>query len=47
MRTTFGSWKNRYYAKKDCPWACRIIKVDGGYVCFESEENYMIWKNQK
>lgn len=36
----------REEAKKECPWACKIIKVVGGYMCFESWADVEIWKNQ-
>jgi hypothetical protein len=34
-------------AKKQCPWASKIVKVDGGYMCFESLQDYETWRNQK
>lgn len=37
----------RYEAKKAAPWAEKIVKVCGGYMAFESLEDYRIWKNQK
>ena len=39
--------KSRYMAKKECPWATIVVKVYGGYICFESITDYEIWKNQK
>lgn len=24
-----------------------IVKVFGGYMCFESDNDYRVWKNQK
>lgn len=29
------------------PWACRTQRVEGGYVAFESADEYDTWKNQK
>jgi hypothetical protein len=37
----------RYMAKKECPWASVIAKVFGGFMAFESVEEYRTWKNQK
>lgn len=48
MRTEFLMVKTRYQAKKQCKFAPAVIaKVCGGYVCFESCNDYKIWKNQK
>jgi hypothetical protein len=30
----------------EAPWACRAIDVDGGIMCFESEQDYQIFQNQ-
>lgn len=38
---------SRYMAKKACPWSCKVAKVDGGFKCFESSDDYKTWKNQK
>lgn len=34
-------------AKKRCAWASIIIKVDGGFMAFESMDDYKRFKNQK
>jgi hypothetical protein len=47
MRTKIVECKYRYQAVKDCPWASRTAKVTDGYICFESIDDYKIWKNQK
>lgn len=47
MRTKFIECETRYAAKKECPWAAVIAKVDGGFMVFESYDDYEIWKNQK
>ena len=47
MKTKFIETESRYQAKNACPWASRIAKVNGGYMCFESITDYEIWKNQK
>lgn len=47
MRTQFVSCKYRYQALNACPWAAHICKVCDGYMCFESHDDYNIWRNQK
>jgi hypothetical protein len=47
MRQQFTDAKTRKQAAKDCPWAEKIIKVGGGYQCFESTRDYETWKKQK
>ena len=47
MRKLFVECKTRQAASKLMPWACAIVKVDGGYLGFESSEDYQVWKNQK
>lgn len=47
MRTQFCEAKTSFFAKKECPWASVIAKVTGGFMCFESVEDYKIWKKQK
>ena len=48
MRTFFAQVETRYLAIKNCPFTPAIIaRVFGGYMCFESENDYIIWKNQK
>lgn len=34
-------------AKKLAPWADKVVKVEGGYIAFESIADYKTWKNQK
>ena len=38
---------SRIEAENECPWAEKIEKVCGGYLCFESIDDYNTWKNQK
>ena len=38
---------DRRTAKKRCPWAAKVVKVYGGFICFEFTTDYEIWKNQK
>jgi len=47
MRPQFVECKYRYQAVKECPWASAFAKVTDGYLCFESWDDYRIWKNQK
>jgi len=34
-------------AWEECPWACVVTKVEGGYICFESQDDYATWKAQR
>lgn len=34
-------------AENECPWACKIVKVEGGWRCFESIDDYNTWQAQK
>ena len=48
MRTFFAQVGTRYRAIKICPFApAHVAKVFGGYMCFESDNDYRVWKNQK
>lgn len=48
MRQYFSLAKSKYLAKKDCDFAPAIIAtVCGGYLCFESANDYKTWLNQK
>lgn len=40
----FVECKTRALAKKACPWAVKIAKVEDGYMCFETTIGYDIWK---
>lgn len=46
MRTEFIECRSRSTAKRRCPWAAVIARVEGGYRCFESVEDYRIWRQQ-
>ena len=37
---------SRNTAKRRCPWAAVIAKVDGGFLCFEYVTDYDIWRRQ-
>lgn len=47
MRREFVCCKSIATAARKCPWACQIVKTDGGYLCFESIVDYINWRNQK
>lgn len=47
MRKTFIEEKDRRKVIKLAPWAAKAIKVDGGYMVFESVEDWKIWSRQK
>ncbi len=47
MRNQFTEAKTKKEAADKCPWAEKIVKVEGGYHCFESAQDYKTWKNQK
>jgi hypothetical protein len=47
MRKQFVECATRYQARKLCPWAAVIAAVHGGYLCFESVSDYVVWRRQK
>ena len=47
MRSQFVECKSKTVACKKCPWASVVIRVTGGWLCFESYLDYMMLKNQK
>ena len=47
MRQQYCEVESKKEAEFMCPWACKIIKTEGGYLCFESLEDYYTWKDQK
>ncbi len=50
MRVYFAEVKTRYQAIKECPFTpSNIVKVCGGFMCFESTSDYRIFffKNLK
>jgi hypothetical protein len=46
MRKKFIQCENRQQAGEECPWAAIIVSVDGGYMCFESYDDYEVWECQ-
>ena len=47
MRKEFIECKARGTAKRQAPWAAKIVKVEGGYMAFESIDDFEVWKRQK
>lgn len=47
MRQQFVTAKSKKGAQQKCPWAEKVVKVEGGYMCFESYQDYLTWKRQK
>lgn len=47
MRTEFIACTSRSTAVRQCPWAAKVVKVEGGYRAFESLADYQVWRNQK
>jgi hypothetical protein len=47
MRTQFVQANNRRTATIECPWAAEVVKVDGGYMAFESITDYQMWRSQQ
>jgi hypothetical protein len=40
-------YKSKYLAKKNATWACKIIKVEGGYMAFEAITDYWQFCQEK
>lgn len=47
MRKEMVDAKTAKQARKLAPWAAEVIKVEGGYMAFESAEDARIWRAQK
>lgn len=47
MRQAFIECKTRKQAEKAAPWYAVLVKVGGGYMAFESVQDWKVWKNQK
>lgn len=47
MRTEMIQAATAAQARKLAPWAAALAKVDGGYMAFESLDDYATWKRQK
>lgn len=47
MRVYFAEVKTRYQAIKECPFTpSNVAKVYGGFMCFESTNDYNTWKTK-
>lgn len=47
MRKMFIECKSRGVAQRKAPWAAIISKVEGGYMVFESIDDWQVWRRQK
>lgn len=47
MKTQFCQVSTINEAINECPWACEVVEVDGGFMCFESIDDYNTWANQQ
>ena len=47
MKQQFVEAKSKKEAQKLFSWAEKVVKVDGGYHCFESYQDFLVWKKQK
>lgn len=47
MRQSFAQVETREEAEIECPWACEIIEVEGGWMCFESADDAATWAAQE
>ena len=47
MKTETITAKSAAEARKIAPWAAKIVKVEGGYMAFESVADYRTRKGQK
>ena len=47
MKKEFVECKSYATAKHRCPWAALIVRVEGGFLAFESVADYKTWKGQK
>ena len=46
MRIHLVQTTRQAFAEATCPWACKILKVDYGYVCFEDIEDFNDFQRQ-
>ena len=47
MKTEYINALTVKQARLLAPWAAKIVKVDGGYIAFESVSDYQTWRKQK
>ena len=46
MKKKFVMVGSRQLAKKRCSWAVKIVKTEGGFIVFESVDDYKVWKKR-
>lgn len=46
MRKQFVEYSPEINAYDVCPWASVVEIVEGGWMCFESWDDYNVWKAQ-
>jgi len=46
MRQEFVECKDRRTAVRRCPWACKIVRVEGGFRAFVSVYDWWVWMDQ-
>ena len=46
MKKKFVMVGSRHLAKKMCSWAVKIVKTEGGFIVFESVDDYKVWKKR-
>ena len=47
MKQQFIEASTAKKAREIAPWADKIVKVEGGYMAFESARDWETWKKQK
>jgi hypothetical protein len=47
MRKEFIQTETQAQAEDQAPWAAVIIAAEGGFMAFESQDDYAVWQNQK
>lgn len=47
MKVIFIQANTKKEAFGICPWASKVKKVDGGFLCFECLNDYTTWLRQK
>jgi hypothetical protein len=47
MRVELSSARTIRQAEKQFPWSVKIVKVKGGWLCFESYNDFLLWNTRK
>jgi len=47
MRREHIECKTAKQARSKAPWAAKVVKVEGGYLAFESIADWRAWANQR